>query len=107
MNLGVKFSIPTVSNAVYSLVWTLYFISATSGSSESHEPTSFRNQKRNWRESLDDSVSVLDIGMSELVAPDDFMSIEQSSLLDSETARTPLSDIRCKSDSLNAESTVD
>ena len=51
-----------------------------SGSSESHEPTSARNQKRYWREPLADNVSVLDIGMSELVDSDDVkdMRIEQS-----------------------------
>ena len=46
-----------------------------------HEPTFARNQKRYWREPLVDNVSVLDIGMSELVDSDDVkdMSIEQSS----------------------------
>ena len=35
------------------------------------------------------------------------MSIDQSSICDSEAARTPLSDSRCESNVLNAESTVD
>ena len=53
---------------------------APSGALESHEPTSARNQKRYWREPLADNVSVLDIGMSELVDSDDVkdMSIEQA-----------------------------
>ena len=47
--------------------------------------------------------------MSELVDSDDFkdMSIKQSSICDSEAARTPLSDSRCESNVLNAESIVD
>ena len=47
--------------------------------------------------------------MSELVDSDDVqdMSIEQSSICDSEAARTPLSDSRCESNILNAESIVD
>ena len=47
--------------------------------------------------------------MSELVDSDDVedMSIEQSSICDSEAARTPLSDSRCESNVLNAESIVD
>ena len=75
---------------------------------ESHEPTSARKQKRYWREPLTESVSVLDIGMSELVESDDVKDIsrEQGSWTVSETARTPLSDTRCDSESLNAESIV-
>ena len=71
---------------------------APTGALESHEPTSARNQKRNWRELLAENVSVLDIGMSELVDSYDVkdMSMEQSSLFDSETARTPLSDSRLR-----------
>ena len=47
--------------------------------------------------------------MSELVDSDDVkdMSIEQSSICDSEAARTPLSDSRCEINVLNAESIVD
>ena len=54
-------------------------------------------------------LSVWGIKMSELVAFDHEkdMRIEQSSLFDSETEQTPLSDIRCNNDSLNAESIVD
>ena len=76
---------------------------------ESHEPTSARNQKRYWREPLADNVSVLDTRMSELVDSDDVkdISIEQSSICDSAAARTPLSDSRCESNILNAESIVD
>ena len=61
-----------------------------------------------WREPLADNVSVLDIGMSELVDPDDVkdMSVEKSSMCDSEAARTPLSDSRCEVNVLNAESFV-
>ena len=61
---------------------------------------------RHW---LTDNVSVLDIGMSELVDSDDFkdMSIELSSICDSEAARTPLSDSSCEINVLNAESFVD
>ena len=82
---------------------------APSEALESHEPTSSRNQKRYWREPLADNVIVLDIGVSELVDFDDVkdMSIEQSSLCDSETARTPLSDNRCENDALNDEIIVD
>ena len=76
---------------------------------ESHEPTSASNQKRYWRNPLADSVSVLEIEMSELVASDHAKdtSIELRSLFDSEKARTSLSDIRCKNDSLDATSIVD
>ena len=76
---------------------------------ESHEPTSARNQKRYWLEPLADNVSVLDIGMSELVDSDDVkdMRIEQSSICDSEAARTPLSGSRCEINVLNDESIVD
>ena len=82
---------------------------APSGALESHESTSARNQKRYWREPLADNVSVLDIGMSELVDSDDVkdMSIEQSSICDSEAARTRLSDSRCRINVLNSESIVD
>ena len=66
-----------------------------SGSLESHEPTSARKQKRCWRVSLTESVSVLDIGMSELVESDDVKE-----------ARSPLSDTSCDNESLNAESIV-
>ena len=47
--------------------------------------------------------------MSDLVDSDDIkdMSIEQSSICDSEVARTPLSDSRCESNVLNAERIVD
>ena len=47
--------------------------------------------------------------MSELVGSDDVkdMSIEQSSICDSEAARTTLSDSRCDINVLNAESIVD
>ena len=82
---------------------------APSGALESHEPTPARNQKRYWREPLADNVSVLDIGMSELVDSDDVkdMSIEQRSKCDGEAVRTPLSDSRCESNVLNAESIFD
>ena len=45
----------------------------------------------------------------ELVDSDDVKdtSIEQGMLLESEMARTPLSDIRCDNDSLNTKSIVD
>ena len=78
---------------------------APSGALESHELTFARNQKLHWRESLADNISVLDLGMSELVDSDDVkdMSIDQSSICDSEAARTPLSDSRCESNVLNAE----
>ena len=47
--------------------------------------------------------------MSELVDSDDVkdMSIEQRSKCDGEAVRTPLSDSRCESNVLNAESIVD
>ena len=79
-----------------------------SGALESHEPTSARKQKRYWREPLTESVSVLDIGMSELLESDNVkdMSRERSSLTVSETARTPLSDTHCDRESLNAECIV-
>ena len=38
---------------------------------ESHDPISARNQKCYWRKPLAENVSVLDIGMSELVDSDD------------------------------------
>ena len=46
---------------------------------------------------------------SELVVSEDVkdMSMKQISICDIETARTPLSDIRCKNNILNAESIVD
>ena len=71
--------------------------------------TPTRNQKSYWREPLDDPASVLDIGMSELVEFDDIKdtSILQGSLLESETSRTPLIDIRCGNSLLSAESIVD
>ena len=51
--------------------WKLKTLGATrtapSVALESHEPTSARSQKRYSRDLLADSVSVLDIGMSELV----------------------------------------
>ena len=76
-----------------------------SGALESHELTSAKNQKRYWCEPLSDNVSVLDIEMSELVDSDDVkdMRIEKSSICDREAARTPLSDSRCESSVLNAE----
>ena len=48
---------------------------------------------------------MLDIVISELVTSDDVKdtSIEISSLCDSETERSPFSDIRCDNDTLNAE----
>ena len=78
---------------------------APSGALESHEPISARNKKRYWRETLAGNVSVLDTGMSELVDSDDVkdMRIEKSSICDREAARTPLSDSRCESSVLNAE----
>ena len=52
---------------------------------------------------------MLDIGISELVDSDDVknMSIEKSSICDSEAARNPLSDSRCEINVLNAKSIVD
>ena len=64
----------------------------------SHEPTFARQQKRYWREPLTESVSVLDIGVSEL------MNSDVKDIC--ETARTPLSDTHCDCESLNAESIV-
>ena len=55
--------------------WRSKTLSATgtapSGALESHEPTSARNQKLYEGEPLDENVSVLDIGISELVDSDD------------------------------------
>ena len=81
---------------------------AHSRSLESRGPTSARNQKHYWCEPLDDNASVLDIGTSELVDSDDVkdMSMEQSSLRDSETTLTPLSYSRCENNVLNAKSIV-
>ena len=93
--------------------WKLKTLGATrtapSGALEGHEPTSARNQKRYWCKPLDDNISVLDIGMSDLVDSDDVkdMSIEQSSIYGIEAARIPLSDSRCESNVLNAESIDD
>ena len=50
---------------------------------ESHQPTFARQQKLYWRKPLTDLVSVLNIGMSELIDP----AVNNNS----ETARTPLS----------------
>lgn len=74
---------------------------------ESHEPTFARKQKRYWREPLTESVSVLDIGVSELIDPSvNESSVERGSETHSETAYTPLSVGGCNSASLNAESIV-
>ena len=56
--------------------------SVASEALESHEPTFDRQQKCYWREPLTESVSLLDIGMSELVDSD----VNENS----ETARTPV-----------------
>ena len=52
---------------------------------------------------------MLDIGTSALVDSDDVkdMSMEQSSLFDSETARTLLSSSSCENETLNDQSIVD
>ena len=74
---------------------------------ESHEPTFAKKQKRYWREPLTESVSVLDIGVSELLDPlVNENSVEPCSETHSEVARTPLSDTRSDNESLNAESIV-
>ena len=74
---------------------------------ESHEPTFAKKQKRYWREPLTESVSVLDIGVSELLDPlVNENSVEPCSETRSEVARTPLSDTRSDNESLNAESIV-
>ena len=65
----------------------------------SHEPTFARQQKRYWREPLTESVSVLDIGVSELVDSD----VSNNS----ETARTPLSGTSFDDKPLNADSIDD
>ena len=82
---------------------------APSGALSSREPTFAGYQKRYWREPLADNVSVLEIEWAELVDSDDVkdMSMEQSSLCGSETTCSPLSDSRCESNVLNAESIVD
>ena len=62
----------------------------------SHEPTFARQQKRYWRESLTESVSVLEIEVSDLVDSDVSDNCE--------TARTPLSGASCYfSEPLNAD----
>ena len=135
MNLGVKFfdfnciesCLVLDLDSIYDLIlgmawlerhepyidWRSKTLGAThtahSRSLESRGPTSARNQKHYWCEPLDDNASVLDIGTSELVDSEDVkdMSIEQSSICDSEAACTPLSDSHCESNVLNAESIVD
>ena len=69
-----------------------------SGALESHEPT-FARESAIWRDPLTESVSVLDIGMSELV---DFDVNDNS-----ETARTPLSGTCCYNEPLDADSIDD
>nr|CCA27706.1 reverse transcriptase putative [Albugo laibachii Nc14] len=75
---------------------------------ESHEPTSARKQKRYWCGQLTEVVSLLDIGMSELITYEDVSNIgpQKNSSIASGTARTPLSDTRCDNESLKAESIV-
>ena len=74
---------------------------------ESHELTFAKKQKRYWREPLTESVSVLDIGVSELLDPHvNENSVEPCSETHSEVARTSLSDTRNDNESLNAESIV-
>ena len=70
--------------------------------SKSHEPTSARKQKRFWREKRTESVSVLDIGMSELVDSDDVQNIsrEPRSLTFCGTAHIPSSNTHCDNESL-------
>ncbi|CAI5730843.1 unnamed protein product [Peronospora farinosa] len=69
---------------------------------ESHEPTFARKQKCYWREPLTDSVSVLDIGVSELINSDvNNNSVEQSSMTLSGTARIPLSDTQSNIETLD------
>ena len=70
---------------------------------ESHEPTFARQQKRYWRGSLTKPVSVLDIGMSELIDSNAECIV---GLGPGETARTPSSDTSDNNESLNAESIV-
>lgn len=48
----------------------------TSGALESHEFTSARKQKLYWRKSLYELVSVLDIGMSDLIEFNDVKNID-------------------------------
>ena len=61
---------------------------------------------RYWREPLAESVSVLGIGMSELLYSDNVedISLKQGSVTVSDTARTPLIDTLCNNESLNAKS---
>ena len=74
---------------------------------ESHELTFAKKQKRYWRELLTESVSVLDIGVSELIDPHvNENSVEQCSETRSEATRTPLCDTRSVNVSLNAASIV-
>ena len=67
-----------------------------SGAFANHEPTTASKQKRYWRDPLTESVSVLNINMSELVDSDDFnnISCEIRSLTVCESAHIPSGDIR-------------
>ena len=66
---------------------------------ESNEPIVARQQKRYCLEPLTESISVLDIGMSELLDSD----VNDNS----ETARTPLSGTRFYIETLDADSIDD
>ena len=66
---------------------------------ERHEPTFARQQKFYWRGPLTESVSVLDIGLSELL---DFDVNDNS-----ETASTPLSDTSMYNEPLDADTIGD
>ncbi|CAI5713542.1 unnamed protein product [Peronospora farinosa] len=88
------------------IVWRSKTLGATrnvpSEALESHEPTFARKQKCYWREPLTDSVSVLDIGVSEFLNSDvNINSVEQSSVTPSGTARTPLSDTQSNIETLD------
>ena len=70
--------------------------------------TSDEKQTRYWREKLGESFRVLSIGMSEPIISDDANHVrpEQSSVTDTKSARIPLSDTRCDTESLNTEGIV-
>ncbi|GMF57285.1 unnamed protein product [Phytophthora fragariaefolia] len=80
-----------------------------SGALASHEPTSARKQKRFWREHWTETVSVLDIGMPEMMNTESVMdkSPEQSSWAKRGAAHNPLSNARGEAASLHADGGMD
>ena len=74
---------------------------------ESHEPTIAMKQKRNWRDLPTQAVSVLDIGVYEILDPHvNESSVNQCLETRSEAVSISLIDTHSDNDSLNAASIV-